>query len=87
MNTIWKYNLTDRVTSLKLPKGFNVVSTAVQHGAIAAWVQVDPDEYELVSANIKLVATGDCNVNDSDLHIGTLLFHGGNLVEHVYLEV
>lgn len=87
METIWKLTLNDRLEHAKVPFGYKVLSVAIQNNKPVVWVQVNPEEYETVSIKLKAVATGEVNVNTSDQFIGTLMFLGGSIVEHIYLEI
>ena len=86
METIWKYTLNERLEHAKVPKGFKVLTTAIQGNKPVVWLQVNPDECETVPIKLKAVPTGEESVKDTDQYIGTVMFMNGALVEHIYLE-
>lgn len=87
METVWKYELNERLEHADVPKGFKVLTTAIQGNKPVVWLQVNPNEAETVSIKLKAVATGEVNVSENDAYIGTVMFMNGTLVEHIYLSL
>ncbi len=87
METIWKFELNERLEHANVPKGFKVLTTAIQGNKPVVWLQVNPNQTETLPIKLKAVATGEVNVNANDLYIGTVMFMNGAIVEHIYLSL
>lgn len=95
MKTIWKVtlefdDLNGKPKSIKLPNHSTPISTEMQHGKIAIWIQVD-DSLEMHNYKIASIGTG-ISFEDVGLplaldpcHVGSVLTHQGVIVHHVYM--
>ena len=80
MKTIYKYELRNQDASMKLPKGAEILSVAIQDGRPMMWALVDPDNV-LEDRFISTVGTG-WQVEDSMKYICTYM--EGYFVWHVF---
>ena len=87
MKRIYKYKLeAQELNVLSLPKGYEILKVAEQHGDIYAWVLHDlRNTYEPV--NIYSVPTGVDLRSDLDLsYLDTVFLYNSNLVFHFFTD-
>lgn len=85
---IFKYTLeiTPHQT-LELPKGSTILSVANQYERLVLYVSVDTEETNNTSeVDVYILNTGDSLNAHTNEFIGTVLFHDGEYVAHVYLD-
>jgi len=91
MKKIYKHtlefsSLNGNPEMVKLPRYAQVVSTAIQHGKIAVWFEVEVEQPEIeyflasVGTGISLEDVGVL----AGTHIGSILTHDGSIVHHIY---
>jgi hypothetical protein len=82
MKSIFKYPLALMTTQrLMLPRDATIRDVQIQDGTICLWVEVIPKNPP-VSCSIKIVGTGNAEVEPTDSYIGTV--QQGPFVWHVY---
>lgn len=83
--TIWKFPLRVADTQqVSVPRGAQILSAQVQHGALCLWALVEPDEPR-EDRTIVIVGTGNqAPIMTRLRHIGTAQMAGGSLVWHVF---
>lgn len=84
---VFKYPIDSSfVSTLKVPKGSKLLYVGNQKENLYAWVEITTSkETELI--RLRCVTTGEDFLLDSFEYVGTVLFHTGNFVLHVYKEV
>ena len=80
MKTIYKYEVRSQDASMKLPKGAEILTVAIQDGRPMMWALVDPENV-LVDRFISTVGTG-WQVEDNMKYICTYMEE--YLVWHVF---
>jgi hypothetical protein len=80
MKTIYKYELSSKDASMKLPKGAEILSVAIQDGRPMLWALVDPENV-LEDRFISTVGTG-WELEDNMKYICTYM--EGYFVWHVF---
>jgi hypothetical protein len=80
MKTIYKYELSSKDASMKLPKGAEILSVAIQDGRPMMWALVDPENV-LEDRFISTVGTG-WELEDNMKYICTYM--EGYFVWHVF---
>ena len=85
MRKVFKYDIpVDDRPSVSLPKGAQILSIGAQGLNIKLWALVDPAETVIEVHQLRVAGTGHVVV-DSDLaFLGTVIFHDGALVFHVF---
>lgn len=77
-------NKTPKV--VKLPRYAQVISTAIQHGKIAIWFEVEVEQIE-IEYHLASIGTG-IKLEDVGVlvgtHVGSVLTHDGDIVHHIY---
>ena len=80
---IFKYELSGTAdTDLMLPAGARFLSLELQKGRPHIWCAVDPFAAPQ-PVKVRAVVTGG-DVRDTERHLGTLLFNGGEFVLHYF---
>lgn len=82
---IWKYPLTDVVTTLDIPEGARLLSVANQNDGIVLWALVDP-RLPKAACIIRVYGTGHDVIDDPGDFIGTVMLQGGKYVFHVFKD-
>lgn len=91
MKKIYKHtlefnSLNGKPKIVKLPRYAQVVSTAIQHGKIAIWLEVEIEQIE-IEYHLASIGTGisleDVGVM-AGTHVGSILTHDGGIVHHIY---
>lgn len=85
MNTVWKFYLTNDVTSLEVPRGAKFLHVDFQNSMPCVWALVDT-EAQKETRLVLIVGTGhEINVRPVMLdHIGSFLMKDGALVFHAF---
>jgi len=89
MKTILKYilhpDLATSIDTIGMPLGAKVLCTENQQEKLAIWVEVDTHETAIKPRNFLTIPTGvDFDIPDDAQYIGTILFHVGTFVLHLY---
>ena len=82
---IWKFPLTDVISTLSIPTGAVLRHFDMQHGTNACvWAQVDPDAPK-ESRFFRIVGTGHpIPEPDKHVYVGTALQQQGRFVWHLF---
>lgn len=87
MKTIWKFVLDPHNLKLEMPLEAKILAVKEQRNQICLWVQVDTDAPKSMRY-FSVFGTGhDLKFDGLALnqrYIGTVMFHEGDLVFHVY---
>lgn len=96
MARVFKYPIdphrvdSDSVLIIRMPRGARVLSIQRQGNdgllGYQLWAEVTPGQPE-VEARLHIAGTGHIVSAKAGSHVATLLFNGGSLVLHVYLDV
>ena len=88
MNTIHKYELDRRYQSVPMPEGARILSVHDQRGHACVWALVD-DTRPVKCRMIETYVTGAVDIPSPEdlIHLGTVLFEGGDYVVHVFERV
>jgi hypothetical protein len=85
---IWKYELTQEKTPLRLPFDATVLSVQVQHARVVLWVEVateDADSDKRFTRAFQLRPTGiPYDTEPGEAFVGTVQLEGSALVYHVF---
>lgn len=86
--TIYKYaipltDIRDEPHAIRMPAGAALLNAQPQHGAIAVWALVDPNA-EPCERRFRVVETGQPIDGEPGAYLGTVQFHEGRLVLHVF---
>lgn len=71
------------VAMFHIPKGAKILSVREQHSSICIWALVDTGK-ELEMRTFRIVGTGHDVPDTCTAHLGTVFFHNGILVLHVF---
>lgn len=82
---VWKYQMPRfAIVSLEVPVGAEFLCVQIQHGEPVAWFRVDPTR-EKETLEFSWSLTGDpCPDIDDGIYRGSLLFHDGHIVMHLF---
>lgn len=86
MKQIWKYPLEVSHNTLKIPKGYEILSVQSQYGRPCLWVLVDP-KAEKEDVILRTFGTGHPLSKEEITNvkfIGTYQLNGGNFIGHVF---
>ncbi len=79
---IWKYELPNKVTTLRMPYDARVVAVREQRGVPCLWAMVGvSDDRADEERSFVVVATGEFFGDDQ--YVGSVHLHGGVIVLHV----
>ena len=90
MRKVFKYDIpVDDRPSVSLPKGAQILSVGVlpvgaQGLRIKLWALVNPAETDTEVRQLRVVGTGHAIVDGDLVFLGTVTFHDGALVFHVF---
>ena len=85
MRKVFKYDIpVDDRPSVSLPKGAQILSVGAQGLGIKLWALVDPSETNAEVHQLRVVGTGHTIVDGDLVFLGTVMFHDGALVFHVF---
>lgn len=89
MKTIWKFELrsTD-IQTLKVPKGYKVLTLQLQRGIPYIWIECDPNN-DSTYLKLRTYGTGHEITNEESerlSYVGTYLIHQDSIVLHVYQQ-
>lgn len=92
MKKIYKHtlefeDLNKAPKQVTLPRYAFPIATAIQHGKIAVWFQVETEHPEIESF-LASIGTGinfkDVGITHNYNHVGSILTHDGEIVHHIW---
>jgi|TARA_R100000049_G_C1952954_1_gene102436 hypothetical protein len=94
-NEIWKYKISDGVTTLQMPEGATILSVQNQMDTICIWAygrpsaKKEPRIIHIIGTGIPLIYEDILNVPFDDFmkFIGTVQTRGGQFVWHVFEDI
>ena len=85
MRKVFKYDIPiDDRPSVSLPKGAQILSIGLHGLNIKLWALVDPAETVIEVHQLRVAGTGHAIVDGNLVFLGTVIFHDGALVFHVF---
>ncbi len=81
---VFKYVFEGGITSgytISMPQGAEPLHVGLQHGRICLWARVNPGA-KMVDHHFRLVGTGHDGADGR--YLGTVSFHSGDLVFHIF---
>lgn len=82
--TIWKYTLSETISTVLIPKGSKILTVQLQFNEIAIWALINDTETEKEERKFQIIGTGhNINHGPGD-YIGTFQMNGGMYVFHVF---
>lgn len=91
-NNIYKYplNLAPHSTVLRIEGFVRILAVQVTQGDNAfVWVESNPLEEQetLITLNSYLTGEGSRDDAPREMYLGSLFYHGGSYIEHVYVTL
>jgi len=77
---VFEGGITDNYT-ISMPQGAELLHVGLQHGRICLWARVNPGA-KMVDYHFRLVGTGHDGADGR--YLGTVSFHSGDLVFHIF---
>jgi len=82
MKVIWKFTIRPFTTTVRMPRGAEILTVREQHGEPQIWALVNPREL-MGDREILIVPTGG-DVPEGGKFVGTFFIENGSLVFHVF---